>query len=97
MQTPGSVRSTPRPNAVAPSATSRVTALSPTSMNPVTAIERKEAPGDIAQVVRPSHDEIAKAAYLRWLKTGGEAETNWIEAERELMRSSKSDQVVTRR
>ena len=85
----GTVRSTPKQNAVSPAA-NRVTALAPTGLlNPVTAIERKDAPVQIAQVVRPAHDEIAKAAYLRWLKEGGDAESNWVAAERELTNALK--------
>lgn len=33
---------------------------------------------------RPSHDEIATAAYHRWERDGGSAEQNWLDAEREL-------------
>lgn len=32
----------------------------------------------------PRHDEIARAAYLRWLREGGDAATNWLAAEAEL-------------
>ncbi len=31
-----------------------------------------------------THEEIAKAAYNRWLKFGGDEKSNWIAAEREL-------------
>src|SRR5262249_38717528 len=31
-----------------------------------------------------THDMIAKAAYLRWQRQGGDAYNNWIEAEKEL-------------
>ena len=31
-----------------------------------------------------SSDEIARAAYFRWQRHGGDPVTNWVEAEREL-------------
>lgn len=34
--------------------------------------------------VKLTHDSIARAAYLRWQKQGGDAHTNWVEAEKEL-------------
>ena len=34
--------------------------------------------------VKLTHDAIARAAYLRWQKQGGDAHTNWVEAEKEL-------------
>jgi Protein of unknown function (DUF2934) len=77
-----------RKNNVAPPAPTRVTSLAPTALSPVTAIERKEPAAQIAQTVRPSHEDIAKAAYLRWLKEGGDAETNWLEAERSMARTA---------
>ncbi len=32
-----------------------------------------------------SYEEIARAAYLRWERWGGDPETNWLIAERELL------------
>ncbi len=31
-----------------------------------------------------THDEIAKAAFLRWQSLGGDPESNWLAAERDL-------------
>lgn len=31
-----------------------------------------------------TQDAIAKAAYFRWMRCGGDEHTNWVEAEREL-------------
>jgi hypothetical protein len=31
-----------------------------------------------------THEMIAMAAYLRWQRMGGDAHTNWVEAEKEL-------------
>jgi hypothetical protein len=31
-----------------------------------------------------THDEIARAAFLRWQTHGGDPESNWLAAEREL-------------
>lgn len=31
-----------------------------------------------------SHEDVARAAYLRWERYGGDSESNWLAAEREL-------------
>lgn len=31
-----------------------------------------------------THEDVSLAAYYRWLREGGDAETNWYEAEREI-------------
>lgn len=33
---------------------------------------------------QPRHEDIARAAYLRWLRDGGDPATNWLAAEAEL-------------
>lgn len=33
---------------------------------------------------KPRHEDIARAAYLRWLREGGDPATNWLAAEAEL-------------
>ena len=41
-------------------------------------LETKRTPG-------PDHDQIARAAYRLWLERGGDAESNWLDAERRLI------------
>lgn len=76
---------TTRKHTAPPPAPIRTTSLAPMALSPVTAIEPKEPRPPVAPVARPSHEEIAKAAYLRWLKEGGDPNANWLEAERSLM------------
>jgi len=45
---------------------------------------RPDSPPAIAEA--PTHEEIARAAYLRWRQHGGDPIINWLEAERELTR-----------
>ena len=33
---------------------------------------------------QPKHEDIARAAYLRWLREGGDPAANWLAAEAEL-------------
>lgn len=35
-----------------------------------------------------THDQIAQAAYFRWLEKGGDPRSNWLEAEAELRAKS---------
>ena len=69
---------TPLPTAGKPAAK----LVAPANLAPVKpAVEAKPA----GQVVRSAtREEIARAAYLRWQTFGGDPETNWLAAEREL-------------
>ena len=49
---------------------------------PATATATTTAP--TGAEVKLTHDAIARAAYLRWQRQGGDAHTNWVEAEKEL-------------
>ncbi|MGH7132416.1 MAG: DUF2934 domain-containing protein [Phycisphaerales bacterium] len=52
--------------------------------NARTATATTTSPAPSGAEVKLTHDAIARAAYLRWQKQGGDAHTNWVEAEREL-------------
>lgn len=74
--------SAPRKPIAQPAANGVTSITRPGPLNPITAIEVKETK---PQAARPSHEEIAKAAYLLWLKGGGDEKLNWLEAERALL------------
>lgn len=73
-------------------------AKSAAAKKPASATAAKPAAAGNGQATRPTpepkagtnparsvtHEEIALAAYLRWEKFGGDQETNWAEAERQL-------------
>lgn len=54
----------------------------PSRREPVDAVESGAAP--VLNPDAPSHDEIARAAYERWLERGGDAVENWLAAEADL-------------
>lgn len=58
--------------------------FTPASSRPATTGPRPDSPPAIA--VAPTHEEVARAAYLRWRQHGGDPIINWLEAERELNR-----------
>lgn len=51
---------------------------------PATATAVATPPASPTTTSKVSHDAIARAAYFRWQKQGGDAYTNWCEAEKEL-------------
>jgi hypothetical protein len=67
-------RSAAGARAAAPAAPARTT---------TSAVEKKPAAAD-KSVRSYTHEDIARAAYCRWEKFGGNPEDNWVAAEREL-------------
>jgi hypothetical protein len=47
-------------------------------------VEKKPSTAAVKPLVIVTREEIANAAYLRWQKFGGDPESNWLAAEREL-------------
>ncbi|MBL8991234.1 MAG: DUF2934 domain-containing protein [Phycisphaerae bacterium] len=47
---------------------------------------RPSSPATVEPKARPSREEIARAAYFRWLRHGGDSTSNWLAAEQELLR-----------
>lgn len=78
----GSTASTPNKTSTPPQAISRpVAGQVPASAASQPKVER--AP--LSEVkTQPKHEDIARAAYLRWLRDGGDPATNWLAAEAEL-------------
>jgi hypothetical protein len=47
-------------------------------------VEKKPNGVPVTPARAATHEEISRAAYLRWERFGGDPESNWLAAEREL-------------
>lgn len=74
----------------APPRSTTTTGFSPGNSNaaaqqPTAPASRGSTPTQVSEVKsKPRHEDIARAAYLRWLREGGDPTTNWLAAEAEL-------------
>ena len=60
-------------------------APAPTSAQANAPAPRRTEANSVSEVkTQPKHEDIARAAYLRWLRDGGDPATNWLAAEAEL-------------
>jgi hypothetical protein len=63
------------------SAMPRLNGITPQSAAPTRGVQNSPSPSKPKTF---SRDEIARAAYFRWQRHGGDPVSNWVEAEREL-------------
>ena len=86
---PSSAATQPHPPRLNPS-TKAAPQAAPQGNPPVAArvagaavVESKPA-GSASRSNPVAGEDVARAAYFRWLKKGGDAQTNWLEAEKSL-------------
>ncbi len=76
-----SFKSSPRPATQDP----KRNATTPAPAQAHAPAPRRTEANSVSEVKQqPKHEDIARAAYLRWLRDGGDPATNWLAAEAEL-------------